>query len=264
MRLSRLWAAMDASPAAHAAHVLGAARRVLVMTGAGMSADSGLPTYRGVGGLYHDVETEEGVAIEQALSGAMFARRPALTWKYIRQIETACRGARPNAGHAVLARLQNRYERLCVLTQNVDGLHRAAGSRDLIEMHGNIHHLLCTDCDWRAEVADFSQLGYHLPPACPACGGIVRPHVVLFGEMLPLPAVAKYERALADDPDVLLVIGTSAGFPYIVEPVRDAWRRGTPVIEINPEETAISRFCSVTLRAPAASALVAIERRLGA
>lgn len=255
--------AMHDTQLTRAAEALQAARRVLVMTGAGMSADSGLPTYRGVGGLYDDVETGEGVTIEQALSGAMFTRQPALTWKYISQIEAACRGARPNAGHVVLAQLQKRFERLCVLTQNVDGLHRAAASRDVIEMHGTVHRLLCTACDWRTEVADYSQLGRPLPPLCPTCGGVVRPDVVLFGELLPMRAVAHYEMALADEPDVFVVIGTSAVFPYIVEPIRDAWRRGVPVIEINPEETDISRFCSVTLRTTAAQALPALARRLG-
>lgn len=232
------------------------------MTGAGMSADSGLPTYRGVGGLYDNVETEEGVAIEQALGGAMFASRPALTWKYISRIEAACRGAQPNAGHAVLARLQARYQHLCILTQNVDGLHRLAGSRDVIEMHGNIHRLLCTACGWHADVDDFSHLDGVLPPRCPVCSSVIRPDVVLFGEMLPARAVARYEAAVADKLDAVVVIGTSAVFPYIVEPVCEASRRAIPAIEINPQETEVSSFCSLTLKSPAAQALPAIERQL--
>lgn len=241
--------------------VLGAAERVLVLTGAGMSADSGLPTYRGIGGLYDDVETEDGIDIEDALSGEMFASRPAVTWKYVGQIESACRGAQPHAGHGVIARLQSRYQRLCVLTQNVDGLHGAAGSRDVIEMHGNIHQLRCLGCDRRIEVPDFSHLG-ELPPNCAVCGSVIRPEVVLFGEMLPMRAVAHYEVALAEGFDAIVAIGTSAVFPYILEPVRDAWRRGIPTVEINPQETVISRFCSVTARMTALRALSAIERQL--
>lgn len=246
---------------ADAARLLDGARRVLVLTGAGISADSGLPTYRGIGGLYAEGTTEEGVAIEDALSGDMFARDPALTWKYIHQIESACRGARPNAGHAVLARLQTRYQRLCVLTQNVDGFHAAAGSRDVIEMHGDIHRLYCTGCDYSTEVADFSHLE-RLPPACERCGGVVRPAVVLFGEMLPAHAVVRYEAALAEGFDAIVAIGTSAVFPYIDQPVRDAWMRGAATIEINPEQTAVSRFCTAAIRLPAARALPALERGL--
>src|SRR4051794_31297815 len=99
------------------------ARSVLFVTGAGMSADSGLPTYRGVGGLYDAGETEEGFAIEEMLSGPMFARKPQWTWKYLRQIEQACRGAKFNRGHAVIAEMERSFERVWVLTQNVDGFH---------------------------------------------------------------------------------------------------------------------------------------------
>ncbi len=244
-----------------AASMLAGARRVLVLTGAGMSADSGLPTYRGIGGLYDEAVTEDHIAIEDALSGEMLARDPALTWKYIGQIEKACRGAKPNAGHDVLARLQSRYERLCVLTQNVDGFHSVAGSSDVIEMHGDIHRLRCTDCNNRSWVADYSGLDA-LPPTCSICGGMLRPEVVLFGEMLPVRAVARYEAALAGGFDAMLVVGTSAVFPYIAAPVRDAWKQGVATIEINPQETEISRFCRATVRLPAARALSEIERRL--
>lgn len=240
---------------------LASARRVLVITGAGMSADSGLPTYRGIGGLYDSDLTDDGVAIEDALSGPMFEREPALTWKYIVQIEAACRGAVPNSGHRALATLAPHYERLCVLTQNVDGLHREAGSTDLIEMHGSLHGLRCTGCADMREVSDYTGI-QSLPPHCEACGDVLRPQVVLFGEALPYRAVARYERALADGFDTVLVIGTSAVFPYIAAPVRAAWQAGGATIEINPEPTEVSRFCNVTVRGRAADTLDAIERQL--
>ncbi|MES1926938.1 NAD-dependent deacylase [Salinisphaera sp. T31B1] len=248
---------------AQAAMLFEQARRVLVITGAGMSADSGLPTYRGIGGLYDRDITEDGLTIEEALSIDTFRRDPALTWKYVGQIERACRGAAPNDGHRTLASLAERYERLCVLTQNVDGFHAAAGSRDVIEMHGNIHRLRCEDCGDRQVVEDYSRLG-PLPPSCAACGGLVRPAVVLFGEMLPGRAVARYERALADGFDLVVTIGTSAVFPYIAVPVRDAWRGGGSTIEINPQATEISRLCHVTVRDNAAAALSEITRTMGA
>lgn len=237
------------------------ARRVLVITGAGMSADSGLPTYRGIGGLYDRDVTEEGLTIEDALSIDTFVQDPAITWKYVAQVEHACRGAAPNDGHRHLAALASRYERLCILTQNVDGFHAAAGSRDVIEMHGNIHRLACAQCAHSHTVEDYAGLGT-LPPACAQCGGMLRPAVVLFGEMLPLKEVERYERALADGFDLVVTIGTSAVFPYIAAPVREAWRGGWPTIEINPQETDISRFSHVQLRENAAKALTAIVKRL--
>lgn len=246
---------------AQATQLMREARRVLVITGAGMSADSGLPTYRGIGGLYDGGVTEDGVAIEDALSGPMFTKDPALTWKYIAQIEAACRGALPNDGHAALARLQNHYERLCVLTQNVDGFHAGAGSCDVIEMHGDIRRLHCTGCDHATVVVDFSHLDA-LPPVCDHCGSVIRPAVVLFGEMLPGKALAQYEAALAEGFDVILAIGTTAVFPYIVEPFRSASAAGNATIEINPQETALSRLCTTAVRLPAARAMKAIEEKL--
>lgn len=246
-----------------AAAVLRDARRVLALTGAGISADSGLPTYRGVGGLYDGAGTEEGMPIEEALSGSVFERDPALAWKYIYQIEAACRGAGPNAGHRALAAMQDRFESLCVVTQNVDGFHRAAGSERVIEMHGNINELYCTLCERRETVEDFSHLdGERLPPRCAACGGIVRPAVVLFGEMLPAEAIAAYERAVTDDLDAVLSIGTTAVFPYIAGPVLNAARHGVPTIEINPGDSEVSDTVDIRIRERAAAALPALGKAL--
>jgi NAD-dependent deacetylase len=113
------------------------ARSVLFITGAGISADSGLPTYRGIGGLYEEALTEEGFAIEEALSGDMLRERPEVCWRYIHQIERACRGATWNRAHEVLAMMERRYERSWVLTQNVDAFHRRAGSKNVIDIHGD-------------------------------------------------------------------------------------------------------------------------------
>lgn len=250
-------AAIADAQLAEAQTLLRNARRVLVITGAGMSADSGLPTYRGVGGLYDREVTDDGVAIEEALSGPMFQRDPALTWKYIAQIEAACRGAKPNVGHYALAQLAPHYERFCVLTQNVDGFHAAAGSRDVIEMHGSIHHLRCTRCGEKRVVENYASLG-ELPPRCAACDAVIRPEVVLFGEMLPDTAVRRYEIALSEGFDLVLVIGTSAVFPYIAAPVEQAKKNGCATIEINPEPTPLSLLCDVQLSMNAADALTAL------
>jgi NAD-dependent deacetylase len=236
------------------------ARSVLFVTGAGISADSGLPTYRGVGGLYDRAVVDEGFPIEVALSGPMLQARPALCWKYIHQIEAACRGAQPNAAHEIIARLQRRFERACVLTQNVDGFHRAAGSDDVIEIHGNIHELHCTSasggCAWEQQVDDYADLAPELgtpedprAPVCPQCGALVRPRVVLFGEMLPELAVARLTAELQRGFDLVVSVGTTSAFPYIAEPVVQARRRGAATVEINPGESEVSAI--VDLRIPA-------------
>ena len=143
------------------AGVLKSASRVLFVTGAGVSADSGLPTYRGVGGLYEDQATADGMPIEQALSGDMFARRPEVTWKYLWQIGQACLSARPNRAHEVIAMMQRSQLEVWVLTQNIDGLHRAAGTSHLVEVHGNMFDLGCTDCGHLFSIDDFVVAGHH-------------------------------------------------------------------------------------------------------
>lgn len=243
------------------AAALRGARRVAVLSGAGMSADSGLPTYRGINGLYNDIEIEQNMPIEDILHAYTLARNPALTWKYIAQIDHACRAAGPNDGHRVLASWDERFE-LWVVTQNVDGFHRAAGSRNVIELHGNLSRLYCCACRAAFDNLDFD-LGV-LPPRCPLCDGLVRPDVVLFGEMLPVSAVNQYELELARGFDVMIAIGTTAAFPYIAEPMLDAGARGCVTVEINPDTTALSNEVSHHIAGPAREVLVALAARLSA
>ncbi len=243
------------------ARALTNAQSALFITGAGVSADSGLPTYRGVGGLYDGGETDAGMPIEVALSGPVFRRRPEVTWRYIHQIEAACRGARPNAAHRVIAALEGRLERCWVLTQNVDGLHETAGSRHVVAIHGDLHRLRCTACPWRATVVDYADL--EPVPGCPQCAGLVRPDVVLFEESLPAAAVATYERELQRPFDIVFAIGTTAVFPYIAGPVWLARRRGAVTVEINPGESDVSRAVDHHLRVGAAVAMSALAGRLG-
>lgn len=235
---------------------LAAARRVLFITGAGLSADSGLPTYRGVGGLYQDAGTDEGLPIETALSGDMLRTRPANCWKYIHQIELACRGHRPNRAHEVIATLERELPQVVVLTQNVDGFHRAAGSKNVIEIHGDIHRLICTACRRREQVVDYA--GLSIPPSCPACDGLVRPEVVLFGEMLPEAALAALRQELRNGFDLVFSVGTTSLFPYIVEPVLLARSAGHTTVEINPGTTVISAIVDTKIEAGAAVALEAM------
>lgn len=235
------------------ARLLLVAERVLFITGAGISADSGLPTYRGLGGLYEEEITDDGIAIEEALSGAMMAQRPEITWKYLLQIERNCRGARPNLAHEVIAQLERLIPEVIVYTQNVDGLHRAAGSHEVIEIHGDLHNLHCTRCRFHTRVDTYAGLGD--PPLCPTCLAPIRPAVVLFGEALPEAAVARLEAAFADPFDLVFSIGTSSLFPYIAQPVVWAAAAGTPTVEINPSPTGISRLVDHAIRAGAAETM---------
>lgn len=238
---------------------LARADRVLFITGAGISADSGLPTYRGVGGLYNDEQTEDGLAIEEALSGEVFAVRPDITWKYLAQIEENCRGARPNAAHRAIAELEQYLSRVTVFTQNVDGLHRQAGSGEVIEIHGNLQELMCTGCAFEESVDDLS--GHQLPPLCPACGSVLRPKVVLFGEALPAAALDRFLDALDGGFDMVFTIGTSGVFPYIAEPVVWAAQNGIATVEINPLQTRLSAVVDYHLPLGAAEAMTAIMAR---
>lgn len=236
-----------------AAAALAPAKRLLVITGAGISADSGLPTYRGIGGLYDDSATADGMPIETALSGAMMQSRPEVCWRYIHQIESSCRGAKPNAGHETLVRMERQFERLTVLTQNIDGFHRAAGTADLIEIHGNVGELFCTECGRERRVTSFE--GMTIPPRCEDCHGMMRPRVVLFGEMLPEAAVTRLYATVDEGLDAVISIGTTSVFPYIAGPVVTAARLGLPTIEINPGISEISRVVRFRIRERAAVAL---------
>ena len=242
------------------AQVLSRAKRVLVITGAGMSADSGLPTYRGIGGLYESDMTEDQVAIETALSGQMLRARPELTWKYLLQIESACRDAKPNAGHRALAQMEGLFRDFTVLTQNIDGFHTQAGQRAVIEIHGNMHTLLCTECRRQWQVANYA--GLALPPRCEDCHGPVRPRVVLFGESLPEAALQQLERTLTQGVDAVISIGTTAVFPYISSPVIHAARMGVPTIEINPGISEISEIVKYRIADRAAQVLPALLEHL--
>lgn len=231
------------------------AERILIISGAGLSADSGLPTYRGLGGLYNG-HTAEGLPIEAALSGPMLQRDPALCWKYLAELGKACLGARPNAGHKAIAELQRRKPGCWVLTQNIDGYHRAAGSpvERLIEIHGKLAPLYCQSCG--AEDPELAEhLARPLPPRCRRCGGILRPPVVLFEEMLPERAIDRLYSELRKGFEVVLSVGTSASFPYIVEPVLRIRQAGGFSVEINPTATDLSDAVDVHLRGRALDVL---------
>lgn len=233
-------------------------KRILFITGAGLSAESGLPTYRGIGGLYATADTEHGVPIEVALSGPMFQQRPELTWQHIARLEHAVRSAKPSEAHALIARLEARHD-IVVLTQNVDGFHRAAGSTQVIDIHGDCHLLTCTACDFRERREDYA--GMAVPPRCPMCGEVVRPEVVLFEEALPALQLARLSAELRDGFDAVFSIGTTSLFPYIAGPVVQAVRQRRLSVEINPDRTAVTELVEVKLACGALRGLQAIFER---
>jgi NAD-dependent deacetylase len=232
-------------------------RRILFITGAGISADSGLPTYRGISGLYSNKHTDEGITIEQALSGEVLEQKPSLTWKYLGQIMQACRNATFNRSHQIIAEMENYFDQVWVLTQNIDGFHRAAGSSRVIDIHGDVHTLLCTRCKYCTRVDDYSHIK-EPPPRCPECNAIVRPNVVLFGEMLPQDKYNLLYQELQKGFNLIFTVGTSSVFPYIAAPIINAARNGKPTVEINPVQTEVSTYVTVKFEDRAAVVLDAI------
>jgi len=236
------------------------AQNILFITGAGISADSGLPTYRGIGGLYETKDTEDGIPVEMALAGEMLATRPEITWKYLAQIEHNCRHTTFNTAHRIIAQMDAHFKRVLVFTQNVDGFHTAAGSKNVIEIHGNFHNLKCMRCDWKKTVIDYNGLTF--PPQCPACNSIVRPDVVFFGEMLDEIKIQLFLDALYQGFDLYFWIGTTGVFPYIQRPIYDTRSSGRYAIEINPSETILSPQMDIRIPLKAAEALPRIWERL--
>jgi len=236
-----------------AAETLETAKSILFITGAGVSADSGLPTYRGAGGLYNDKLTEDGIPVEMALAGETLQNQPDITWKYLKQIEQRCRGAKYNRAHKIIAEMEESFERVCVFTQNIDGFHNAAGSSNVIDIHGNMYNLYCARCGWRLKVSDYSRI--QIPPKCLECNNIVRPDVVFFGEMLDQEKLRKLFYEFNKGFDVCFSIGTTSVFPYIKEPILMAKKLNKFTVEINPDETEISKVVDVKISLGATQAL---------
>jgi NAD-dependent deacetylase len=214
------------------------ARSITVLTGAGISADSGVPTFRGADGLWRNYRAED-LATPNA-----FERDPRLVWEWYNWRRELIASKRPNPAHEAVAELERRCPQFWLITQNVDGLHRAAGSRKISEIHGNIWMVRCTAC---RSVAENRDVPIALLPSCRRCGGLLRPHIVWFGESLDAGDLARCASVLRSC-DVLLVIGTSgvvypaAGF---ASSAKDA---GAFVVEINLDPTPQSELVDVSLQ----------------
>lgn len=244
---------LDAITVRRAAELLAGARAVCVLSGAGMSAESGVPTFRDPQGLWDNFRPEE-VASPEA-----FARDPRRVWEWYRLRRTQLGTIEPHEGHRVLATWERRCATFALVTQNVDGLHHRAGSQHVLELHGRLDRLCCTGCAY--EVIGLEDLGAE--PHCPECGGWLRPGVVWFGEMLPMAELQAAEVA-ATTCDVLLSIGTSGVVYPAVGLIEVASAEGAAVIEINPQETPHSGLAAVCLRSGCKTALTAVEEVWGA
>lgn len=244
---------------AKVAEILERARYCIALTGAGISAESGIPTYRGKGGLW----TKNG---EPPLNQYQrFLEDPADYWETQRkrreepdELFATLREAVPNDGHFALAELERIGVLRHTITQNIDNLHRLAGSNRLTEIHGNGHYIRCLGCSARAPLDEIPEA---VPPRCEACGGLLKSDTVMFGEPIPRDALATCFRE-AEQADCILLVGTTAVVTPAADFAWDVYRRGHPLIEINPEPTVISDHCAVTIRTPAGEALPRIVDRL--
>jgi NAD-dependent deacetylase len=243
-----------------AAETLARARHVIALTGAGLSVESGIPPFRGPGGLW----TRHG---EPPMNGYQrFLADPRKAWEDrlnpsgpMRELWEALAAARPNPGHLALVELEDLGVLQCTITQNVDNLHRAAGSRRVLEIHGNATLIRCIQCVARfeREGIDFAEL----PPRCPHCRGILKSDTVSFGEPIP-PDVLEHCFEEAESADCMLVAGTSATvYPAAQFPI-SLRQRGGELVEVNPYETELTPLCGFTLRGAAGEVLPRLVDRV--
>ena len=236
-----------------AASLVRRARHVVALSGAGLSAGSGIPTYRGAGGLW----TQHGTP--PLLSYQEFARDPAAWWAKrmaaeddpshpVYQMKAAVDAALPNAGHLALAELERRGILRSVITQNVDNLHAEAGSRSLLEIHGNRTRLRCLECGMRFHRDDYDLS--RTPPLCRECGGVVKLDTVMFGEAIPSDVLQACREA-AERCDCMLLVGTSGTVNPAARLPLVAKENGATLIEINPEDTPLTGWCDIALAGPA-------------
>ena len=236
--------------------------RVLVITGAGISAESGIPTFRGKDGYWRNLDPTK-LATPEA-----FARDPKLVWEWYRERRHRIREAKPNAAHAAITQLSALTDEFLLLTQNVDDLHARAGlpREKMVQIHGDIFIMRCSRCD-------FSRTGHEheheheyereAVPQCPRCDALMRPGVIWFGEQLDAEKIDIVEDYLNHGPcDLVLVIGTTALFGYIIDWAIRARGENGELIEINPDETPLSSFATKCIREPAAMALPQLVSKL--
>ncbi len=237
-----------------AAELISNSNKIISFTGAGISVESGIPTFRGKNGLWSRFDPS-------FLELSFFYSNPEKSWKLIKDIFYEYFGkAEPNDAHYFLAKLEKEGKLIGVITQNIDNLHQEAGSKNVIEYHGNSKYLVCINCGERYQ---FTQERIEIiPPLCDKCKGVLKPDFIFFGESIPLKAISETERLL-DEGDLLIVIGTTGEvYPAGLIPV-EAKNKGMPVIEINPEASSITPYADVFLKMKATEAARALSKELG-
>lgn len=248
------------SPAAAleaAAELVAVARRGVAFTGAGVSAESGIRTYRGQDGLWKEFDPYKVASIDY------FRRDPSVYWEVARRGWRMHGQAQPNPGHVALATLEADGHLAAVITQNTDGLHREAGTQNLIELHGNGRTVHCLDCGAAERRADVqARLTRELPPRCQTCGGIhIKPGVVFFGEALPPGAMAEAFR-LARQCDLMLVVGSSLQVYPAADVPEAAVERRAPLVIVNDEPTPLDAEAAVVIRGRSGEILPEIVRQV--
>jgi NAD-dependent deacetylase len=242
---------------ARLATLLKESRRVTVMTGAGVSAASGVPTFRGSGGLWRNYDPMT-LATPQA-----FAKDPALVWEWYDWRRQKIAEAQPNPAHYALAEWSRTRPGFTLITQNVDGLHERAGTERLLRLHGSIWEVRCTGRCGSAPLVDDRAPLAELPPRCAACGALMRPGVVWFGEPLDPAIVAAAARA-TEQCDLFIAIGTSAVVYPAAGFIHEACANGATVAEINPDATEASDAVALSIRGKAEEVLPLLDKRLWA
>jgi NAD-dependent deacetylase len=230
--------------------------RVLVITGAGVSAESGIPTFRGKGGYWRNLDPTK-LATSEA-----FACDPNLVWDWYRERRQRIRQAQPNAAHRAIAKLALQADEFLLVTQNVDDLHLRAGlpAEKMVQIHGDIFMTRCSRCDFRKHEHEHDDGDL---PKCPECSEFMRPGVVWFGEQLDAVKIEIVENFISGgDCDLVIVAGTTALFGYIIDWALRARGQTGQLIEVNPEETSLSQFATKSLRESAGVALPRLVNEL--
>ncbi len=236
----------------HLIDKLKTARRLVFFTGAGISAESGVPTFRGENGIWKKFSAEELANFDA------FMRNPDLVWEWYQHRREVIHATEPNAGHYAIKQLEEYFESVIIVTQNIDNLHRRAKSSTIYELHGNMEKNYCINCKKRYDFVDFEDAKES--PKC-ECGGLIRPDIVWFGENLPSDQFDPSQAAV-ENCDILFTIGTSGiVYPAAYLPM-NAHKLGKFVVEINPVSTELSPFCNEILRFPSAEILPKIVEKV--
>lgn len=232
-------------------------KRVCVFTGAGVSAESGIPTFRDSGGLWENHKPEDLVTSEA------FARDPVTVWRWHIWLQGICFAAEPNNAHRLIASMDQNFPEFLLITQNIDTLHERAGTKRMVKLHGDIMELRCLDSYHITTLEsplDKDEVEADRLPKCPECGGVCRPNVTWFGELL-APEPLDIGSEFASRCDLFLIVGTSGmvsggyGFAELAK------RAGALIVEVNPERSALTHLADISIRRPAAKALTKIFHR---